>query len=216
MHRINGNNYSSNGQVHINENQQLINIDKNEEEASALVLNDSIPKFQIVRNPLLRTLSAYLDKIQRKKNLSREEGPAAFRNWTYENLKPGMNWNTVDHHWRQQSFMCGGQRGDLNRYFHRIKFEDNQAYVDYIYNLVPTQYLDDGWGRPGDNISYRESLLGSNRASIGASEHFFEYIPDIQLFQHLEDVYRDDIVYLHYEKDVKELKDELRRRISEK
>lgn len=205
---MNGQPYQGGPAVHHSENQEKITLDGRPDESAALFNDQYVLKYMIMRNPLQRTLSGYLDKVERK---STEKGPEAFKRWLEKEFPAKFTWNRMNAHWRAQTTMCGYSLG-IHHHFTKLRFEERDKIVDFVYDLIPEVYLKDGWGDE-QNLSFRQAASAGTKSTRGTNEKFFEYVRDVEVFEKLEIVFERDIRVLGYEREVEELKAELQRRL---
>lgn len=186
------------------------------DEVAAMLKNESLPKYVVVRNPLRRTLSAYLDKVQRKLP-ERERTAEHFHKWVRTALPrdgPAIgHWRGTNPHWRPELEFCGMRVRDVGKYFERFRVEEPEGYVDFLYKIVPEEFLRDGWGR-GRNISFSEHVLGPRRRTGNTDEKFLKYYSKVGVFDHVAHVLREDIDELGYREEVDLLREAVRRRES--
>lgn len=179
---------------------------KEPERIKHLLTDPSVPKYMVVRNPIIRTLSAYLDKVEPR--LAEENQTAeSFRDWVYREFKPPGEITDVpvNPHWRPQTQFCGFNVRDVYTYFTMFRTEQPEEFVDFVYNIVPSQYLGDGWG--SRNLSFHESVLGPRERTGNTEAHVANYFSDIDMFDYLANSLSEDIVRLNYSADVKQLRD---------
>lgn len=209
LYRISGiEDYESAPVVHNRESKTDFNMERfSPAEIRDWLEDDSIPKYVIVRNPMMRTLSAYLDKVE--PNLPPSERTVDhFENWIMQEFPKGMTTSgerlKTNPHWRPQTEFCG-IKSNLHRNFRVFHFEEPHDYVEYIYKIVPRQFLDDGW-RGNDNVSLKEFMLGPKKRSGGTSSKFPKYFRSLRIFDHLARELRGDVDAFGYEKDVSSLR----------
>lgn len=206
MHRTRGvKDYDNVGSIH-GVAGQSIQIERWEnDQIGRVFLNVSIPKYAVVRNPLMRTLSGYLNRVE-----SQKSDPAkrvdAFKKWAYETfhsdwLGPMTTWRSINQHWRPQIFSCGFQTFELNEHFQIFKFEESSTYVDYIYDHIPRKYLDSGWGHEL-NTSFRNFVLGPRIRTTGSADKVLDYYKDLDFFDHMAEALKDDIEVFGYEDEI--------------
>lgn len=151
--------------------------------AARILLNTSIPKYIVVRNPLIRFISTYLralhykdvdalgksrsgsaDGVLGKKIYpisSKEEIRNEFEEWVVQHFSSVLRgnpvmWKGLDPHLRPQTTHCGFHSADFWRYFTIFKIEDRKAIADYMQHVVPPEFHS-GWG--DGNTSLRSLLL---------------------------------------------------------
>lgn len=170
-------------------------------------MDHSIPKYVVVRNPMSRTLSGYLNKVE-KFLPEREHTMDNFKRWVYTEFPRGAkrdrSWKGMNAHWRPQTTMCGFKVRDLWSYMTVFRTEEPASYVEYLYNIVDEKYLKDGWG--DNNTSLRESVLGKRSRSENTTEKFYKYFNTVDLFDHVAKAMVDDVEMLGYEKEVAEMR----------
>lgn len=178
-----------------------------------VMLDEGIPKYVVVRNPMTRTLSGYLNKVQYflPERLHTVEH---FTDWVYEqfpkNVKEGHDWTGINPHWTPQVNFCGFQYKDLWSYFTVFRVEDPKSYVDYIYKIVDKKHLVGGWGSEGDK-SFSDHVLGPRERSENTTAKFYKYFEDVSVFDHVAQALKEDINRLGYKNEIAEM----RRRIVE-
>lgn len=181
-----------------------------------------IPKYVVVRNPIFRTLSAYLDKVEQYLE-ENEKTAATFEAWVHTEFAAGT-WENgrdiddawdVNPHWRPQSYFCGFMTKSLHTPFKIFHFEDPEPLVDYIYKFMPSRVLNDGWGR-ARNISLREFMLGPKKRSSGTEEKFLKYFSNIAVFDHLVNELKMDIESFGYSHEISMLRQQIKRSHEEK
>lgn len=181
---------------------------KEPERIKHFLTNPSVPKYMVVRNPMIRTLSAYRDKVE---PLLPEEKRTteSFGDWVYNEFKSPeeMRDIRVNPHWRPQTRFCGFNLRDVSTYFTVFRAEHPEEYVDFVYKIVPSRYLDDGWG--SKNLSFRASVLGPRERTGNTEVEFDNYFKDIAMFDYLANSLREDIARLNYSADVKEQRDKI-------
>lgn len=176
----------------------------------------NVPKYVVVRNPMVRVLSAYLDKIERHLPEG-EKNVASFEKWLAKEFSPGLWANgrildeaqRIDPHWRPQSYFCGFRTRSLASPFKRFKFEDPAPIVEYLYKLIPSRLLADGWGR-GKDISMRDYMLAPKTRTSGTEDKMSTYFANITIFDQIVNELRFDIDLFGYTKDVDELREEIK------
>lgn len=186
------------------------------EEIARMLTNSSMPKYLVVRNPLRRTLSAYLDKVQ--SNFPEENWSVElFHKWVYEQFPKtgpaGGRWLRINPHWRPQLEFCGYKVRDIQTYFKVFRVEEPQEYVDFLYEIVPDEFLSAGWGK-GRNISFREHALGPRRRTGNTDDKFLKYYNKLEVFDHIAHVLQHDIRVLGYSDEVARLRESVKKRES--
>eukprot|EP00177_Eucheuma_denticulatum_P001092 GFKZ01001989.1.p1 GENE.GFKZ01001989.1~~GFKZ01001989.1.p1 ORF type:complete len:325 (-),score=42.50 GFKZ01001989.1:1114-2088(-) len=170
-----------------------------------------IPRYAIVRNPLMRTLSAYLDKVED----NYEDGvksPDRFERWLEEEFPKGSGkqrdarlWNP---HWRPQYHYCGFSTENVHKALTMLRFEEPEKIVDYLYKFIPRRFLDDGWGRE-DSISLREFMLGPRKRTGGTEQKFLTYFRSVETYDKLVAELQDDIRSFGYQEEVDALRNQV-------
>lgn len=183
--------------------------------AARMLVNASIPKYAVVRNPLQRLVSAYLNKVEAFMP-ENEHTVDNFHKWIYKEFPKDMSldrsWEGMNPHWMPQMQFCGFNVRDVHTYFKIFRVEEPEDYVNFIYKHVPEEYLKDGWS-PENNLSFREYVLGPRERTEGTSEKFLKYFNNLEVFDHVSKVLADDITSLGYQQDVKRLRDSVKERI---
>ena len=174
-------------------------------------LNLSMPKYAVVRNPITRLLSAYIDKVE---DFAPKDQRTVkdFKKWVYKEFPKGgrvsRDWMKVNAHWRPQSFFCGFRTYNLDEHFEIFRVEDPEGYVNFIYDHIPAKYLDSGWGKDL-TTSFREFVLGPRSRTTGSTNKKLEYFQDLQFFDHVAEELRDDIRLLGYEDEIALMREEI-------
>lgn len=214
LHRINGvEDYEKMGIIHDASAKSHMDITRFPNEEIVDWLRDAnVPKYIVVRNPMTRTLSAYIDKVERHLH-DDEKTPQAFADWVdFEfpvgsvKRRSGQKWNP---HWRPQTYFCGFRTPNVHKAFRVLRFEQTEEIVDYLYAFVPRKYLDDGWGGEA-NESLREFMLGPRKRTGGTEDKFLDYFTSVELFDKLGRVLAPDIEMLGYQEEVGQLREQVR------
>lgn len=209
LYRIAGiEDYESTPVVHDNGNKAGLNIERfSPVEIRDWLEDDAVPKYAIVRNPMMRTLSAYLDKVEPELPPN-EQTVDHFENWIMQEFPKGKMTSgkrpKTNPHWMPQTEFCG-VRANLHSKFRVFHFEEPQDYVDYIYDIIPREFLDDGWRRR-DTVSLKEFMLGPKTRTAGTSSKFSKYFRSLKIFDHLAGELRRDTEVFGYEKEVASLR----------
>lgn len=208
--------YESNANVHGAGSATLRLESWTNEDIAQAFLNLSMPKYAIVKNPFTRTLSAYLGKVEK---IAPEDQRTVehFKKWAYEEFPKGSghtkDWSRVNPHWRPQANFCGFRAFNLHEHFHMFRFEQPDTFVDFIYEHIPARYLDTGWGsRIRINVSFSEYVLSPAVRDVRGSKSAdkkYEYFRDLELFDHMAEELRDDIILLGYEDDIRKFREEI-------
>lgn len=170
-----------------------------------------VPKYIVVRNPMTRTLSAYIDKVERYLT-DADKNSQAFADWIELEFpvgsgkdETGRRWNA---HWRAQTYFCGFRTPNIHKAFRVLRFEHTEEIVDYLYSFVPRIYLDDGWG--GDaNVSMRDFMLGPRKRTGNTEDRFLEYFTNVKVFDRLARELALDIEMLDYRQEVEQLREKV-------
>lgn len=209
LHRINGvKDYEVVPVIHDIEKKRALDMERfSQEEARKWLEDEHIPKYLVVRNPMMRTLSAYLDKIARMLRVE-ERTVEHFEEWVMQEFPKGRTSAKkrvkMDPHWLPQTQYCG-VKSKLHTRFRIFRFEEPEELIDYIYEFVPKEFLDDGWRKP-DNVSLREFMLGPRKRTGSTSSKFPKYFRSLDVFDHLARELSDDIETFGYQKEVAELR----------
>lgn len=208
MHRAMGYPYEGPHNVHDPEN--VVRLQRAYPKIAELLLSETVPKYVIIRNPMHRVLSAYLNKVESKYKKVSLKTPESFHKWIYEDeaLKPGMDWRKRNPHWASQLRFCGFKVRDFSSYFRIFRVEQPVEYVDYMESFLPENILKDGWDMP-HNRSFREHVLGPRTRTENTSARFLRYMGNLRTFDYLSEVYREDIELLGYRDGVEKLREEL-------
>lgn len=185
------------------------------EDIAAYFADKDIPKYAIVRNPMIRTLSGYINSVENEdvweeRNL--HNMTHAFQQWIDDRFPKGhsrlINRRKQNPHVRSQFEYCGYRHNDFYKQWKIFKFEEPEKYVKYIYEIVPRKYLDDGWG-DYRNTSFSDFVLGPRSRSHNPHEKFAEYIGSMKYFDQLERAVRDETEFFGYQKEVARLRAEV-------
>lgn len=209
-------NFESTGIVHDIERKRVYRLSaRGTEKAARMLVNSSIPKYAVVRNPLQRTMSAYLNKVEAflpEKDHTVEN----FHAWVYKEFPKDMpldrSWKGMNPHWVPQTQFCGFNVRDVHTYFKIFRVEEPEDYVDFIYKYVPEEYLKDGWSGE-DNLSFRDYVLGPRTRTEGTSEKFLKYFSSLEVFDHMAQVLSDDIKAFGYQEEVEQLRASVKDRV---
>lgn len=210
-------NYESTGVVHDKDrkNKYYKLSSRGNEKLARMLANTTIPKYLVVRNPLQRTMSAYLNKVEaflpyEKRTVEN------FHEWVYKEFPKNMpidrSWYGMNPHWIPQMEFCGFKVRDVHSYFKVFRVEEPQDYVEFMYKIIPEKYLQDGWAKEA-NISFREHVLGPRTRTEGTSEKFLKYFNNLEVFDHLARVLSLDIESFGYHDDVKRLRESVKERM---
>eukprot|EP00179_Madagascaria_erythrocladioides_P025187 CAMPEP_0198336612 /NCGR_PEP_ID=MMETSP1450-20131203/21089_1 /TAXON_ID=753684 ORGANISM="Madagascaria erythrocladiodes, Strain CCMP3234" /NCGR_SAMPLE_ID=MMETSP1450 /ASSEMBLY_ACC=CAM_ASM_001115 /LENGTH=327 /DNA_ID=CAMNT_0044041363 /DNA_START=156 /DNA_END=1139 /DNA_ORIENTATION=- len=176
-----------------------------DQQAIAVLSDPAVPKYMLPRNPVLRTLSAYIDKIE-----SKSQHPG-FPDWVVREFgrKPPPRTSCeafagMDQHWRPQICFCGLLHTPL--LYRQFKFEDPQPMVDFLYGILPLEILESGWGRNG-TASFRENFSASQKSSHfhGTDEKYLHYFTP-EVFEILVTVLQPEIELFGYQKDIVQMR----------
>lgn len=197
-----------NGEVHDVENKKKLFLElQSSEKIAAIFHNPSIPKYMVVRNPLHRTLSAYRNKVEPVLP-AHERTVKSFHDWVYsmfDGRRRNDAWSHVNPHWRPQTKLCGFNKRGIGSFFRVFRTEDPHAYVDYLYDIIPHEYLDTGWSK-AQNQSLREFVLGPRVRTGNTTALFYKYFNDVHLFDHLAKELAEDIDSFGYREDVQQMR----------
>lgn len=184
------------------------------EKIASYFADDSFPKYAIIRNPVIRTLSGYINSIENKEQNAKDglTDPQAFQLFIQKRFPANYSYlvehnlvSSQNRHFRSQLNFCAFRQPDFRVRWHVFKFEQPEKFTDYIYSIVPHQFLDNGWG-PGLNISFREYETVSRSRSHNPDARFAEYIVSMESLDHLVKALDYEIKYLGYEKEVAALR----------
>lgn len=204
--------YESAVTIHNKETKYNHSIVRLSSEAIATYLkNENFPKYLVIRNPIARILSAYLDKVQPW--LSVENRTVQhFETWIYQEFDPELpqdrDWSKTNPHWRPQVEFCGFKIRDVWSYFNVFRVEKPEEYVDFLYDIVPKKFLVDGWGKPS-NFSFRDHVLGPRKRTGHTNEKVLKYFRSIAVFDHLAKKLEEDISTLGYNSEVAQLREDI-------
>lgn len=210
-------NFESTGVVHDVERKKLYKLStRGTEKAAQMLANSSIPKYAVVRNPLQRTMSAYLNKVEAFLP-EKDRTVESFHAWVYREFPKGMpldrSWKGMNPHWLPQMQFCGFSVRDVHSYFKIFRVEEPADYVSFIYKHVPKEYLENGWSQE-NNLSFHDYVLGPRERTEGTSEKFLKYFNDLEVFDHVVRVLDNDINAFGYQEDVKRLRESVKNRIN--
>lgn len=222
VHRIHGEkNYSLLPVIHDSQRKAELKLSARSPMQIAGFLSDNtIPKYVIVRNPLSRLLSAFLDKVLFE--LPKEvDAVTNFHTWIYDTFpshrpKNGI-WKTVNPHWRRQVEFCGFKRLGVASNFNIFRFEEPDEFIDFLYKTVPEKYLNDGWGPTGSQNSsrssnFRDFVLGPRKRTRNTDERFWEFFNNLEVFDHVANTFEEDITMFNYGEEVTLMRQTLQRR----
>lgn len=181
--------------------------------------NETVGKYVVVRNPMARTLSAYLNKVEVTLK-EKERTVERFEKWVEEEFAPGRwdgplkkkDFTGLHVHWRPQTLFCGFRSRSLYTPFRKLRFEDAAGIVEYLYEMMPERVVKDGWGKKA-NLSLREFMLRPKTRTTGADEKMIQYFRNLSVFDGLKKELKLDIKMLGYEQEVEELRREIERAI---
>ena len=204
--------YEATGVVHDIERKSVYKLAARDTPTVARMLsNASIPKYLIVRNPLQRTMSAYLNKVETFAP-ENERTVENFHKWIYKEFPKGLpvdrSWYGMNPHWMPQMQFCGFKTRDVHSYFKVFKVEKPKEYVDYMYKIIPDEYMRDGWAT-SENLSFRDHVLGPRTRTEGTTDKFYKYWNKIEVFDHMTRVLSWDIESLGYKEEVAKMRESL-------
>lgn len=213
LSRINGlADYEQGPVVHDKEMKEGISLSAlDNDQIASLLVNKTVPKYLVVRNPMHRILSAYLDKVlpyipEEKRTID------YFHNWIYAQFPKDQpvdrRWDGVNPHWTPQMEFCGFRDRDTWEHFEFFRVEEPEEYVNYLYKVIPSQYLKDGWSHE-DNLSFRDHVLGPRKRTGNTNERFLRFFEKVEVFDHLAGKLVMDIDKLGYRNEVNALRSEL-------
>lgn len=177
------------------------------EKIARFLKTEHIQKYMVVRNPMERTLSAYLNKIEPTYPVSKRTVDS-FHRWiyvTYRRRKPEDMWEDTNMHWRPQTKTCGFSKKNLYKYFNIFRVDKAEDYVDFLYSFIPSRYLDNGWGTMRD-LSYRDFILGPKTRTGNTSDLFKRYFNETFVFDYLAETLSSDIEMLGYQRETAEMR----------
>lgn len=213
---LGGTRYNTKGGVHKNltlRNEMVLQNYPNDDIASFFG-DKTLKKYAIIRNPVIRTLSGYLNTLEDKEqNVVRSlTNPEAFQEWIKKQYPPGYSvlseldtHRKKNQHVRTQLQFCCFRYADFRNQWTVFKFEEPEKYLDYIYDTVPHEYLKDGWGL-GQNKNFRDFVLGPKTRTNNPEQRFAEYIGSLEMFEYLVKAMEDETKFFGYEEDVAELR----------
>lgn len=178
-------------------------------------LEGPVERYVIVRNPIMRTLSAYRDKIEGfySQEKRREAQPVTlFSRWVFEQFPHNANipyLRRIDIHWMPQTLQCGFDHPGFLDLFRVFRFEEPESNIDYIERLVPEHVLKDGWGE--QNTSFRRFVTEPHLRTGNTSEIFWQYYANVGVFDQVAKAMVNDTINLGYKEEV----DEMRRKLVE-
>lgn len=207
-----------------------------QEEFAPLFLNESVPRFIIVRNPMARAVSAFIRTFKYSHDVNDPKLPSYFEDWVLKTMRwdsssnkktlipiPWMNYTYPQTHLRPQTMFCGFSVRDVWSYFTVIKVEDKKLVADYMYRFMPEEFHY-GWG--DHNESLRNLLMGDDtvkrspqregdllsylsfhRKHSDSSLHAYYRNEDV--FDRVVAAYSEDIRALNYKADVQQLRRQL-------
>lgn len=213
LHRINGEEfYETPSIIHNRERKAKIALEAlPSADIAREFMSTTFSKYVVVRNPLLRTLSAFLDKVlpYMPKHVNDVD---VFQSWVYHEFplrrETNFTWMLTNPHWRPQSQFCGFGYSDFRSQFRVFHTERPSRYLDFLESIIPTKYLQYGWSRKR-NLSFREYALGPRRRTRNTGEEFRRYFSNLKVFDHLAFVLRDDIDLFGYRKEIRKMRNGL-------
>ncbi|CDF41395.1 Carbohydrate sulfotransferase [Chondrus crispus] len=217
LNRIYGaKNYESAATIHDKDRKNIFTLYARDSETIARMLsNETLPKYMVIRNPLRRTLSAYLDKVEPYLPESIRTS-ATFHDWIYDqfpvDLPADYDWRSTNPHWKPEREFCGYKIRDVQKVFKVFRVENPEDYVEYLYTIIPEKYLKDGWGRK-ENMNFRDHVLGPRKRTGNTDEKFERYFDDLDVFDHMAMILKQDIDVLGYREEVDEMRANLKRRM---
>lgn len=201
LHRVRGD-YFPGRLKHLVVNKRKIMF-TNEQKAATLLSDSRVPKYMVIRNPMTRTLSGYLCKVESLLP-EIEKTPARFRRWAQDEFANLTSWEKVNSHWRAQTEFCGYGMRDIQKRFHVFRVEEPEGYVDFLYKIIPSQILEKGWG--DNSTNFRDFVLSPHKRTGNTEAKFYEYVGNLKTFDLLERTFRKDIDTLGYREQVTEMR----------
>lgn len=211
---LNSHKYSSLGLIHHNETfkDSILLEKRTAAQIASYFADDTLPKYAVVRNPLIRTLSGYINSIE-KKEQNEERGfsdAEAFQLWIKKNYPLDFDpyvarEKKIIKHAKEQLDYCGYHYADFWKKWKIFKFEQPDAYVDFLYDQVPHKFLSDGWGSQF-NFSFRDFVLGPRERTHNTTIKFAYYVGSMEMFDYLATVLKAETDFFNYRKDVAELR----------
>lgn len=163
-------------------------------EIAGVLKDGRVAKYAVVRNPLVRTLSAFLDKVG--------GDVGAFQKWVRREFAGG---GKLDPHWRAQVEFCGFRVRDVGKYLKVFRAEQAGEYVRFLEKVLPAEFLRDGWGGRR-NVSFGEFVLGPRERTGFTESVFWRYFNSVDVFDFLSERLEEDIRLLGYGKDVRDMR----------
>lgn len=203
-------------------------------EFAPLLLNDSIPRFIVVRNPMARAVSAFIRTFQYdsddepKMVMYFEQWVIRTMRWTSSEriqIEP-ISWKQYKYpksHLIPQTMFCGFSVRDVWKYFTIFKLEDKKPMADFMYNFMPKRYLY-GWGASNASlysllmadihVNTTQNKIGDllsylafhRKRSDSKLESFYR---NRDIFDRVATAYTQDIYLLNYVDDVHSLRKSL-------
>lgn len=188
-----------------------------DEEAIEVLTDFETPKYAVVRNPLVRILSAYRDKVERKTvvNDPMEEFSKFAQRWYEKKPAPWHScdeWIHMDRHWVPQICFCGfHQKPQL---FTIFKYEDIHSFMDELEDRLPRSVMSDGWGL-AHNVSLRRSFEPAEKTEHATSteDHFYEYY-SLKTFDLMARKLQPEINLFGYQAEISRMRRQVLRRES--
>jgi len=180
-----------------------------DKEGAEFLRGAGVERFAIVRNPVVRVLSGFMDKSGLFP-CSREE----FRAWVRRTFVDDMENKCgvqVNQHWKSQLCFCGfrvAAPGEVFRIFHYENVDEVVRYLDGV--IEDKKVLSTGWGRQRD-VSFLESFSSSQRVkghTTQAATKVAEWF-DLETFDYLVNVLRPEIDSLGYQGEIAEIRQHL-------
>lgn len=118
-----------------------------------LFLNQSVRRFIIVRNPMVRTISAFIRTFKYSEDERYPKLPSYFEKWVLKNINWDLSketnirpitWNKYKQpniHLPSQTMFFGCSVRHVWNYFSIIKMQDKKLIVDYIHKCMPEEFF---------------------------------------------------------------------------
>ncbi|GMH37990.1 hypothetical protein BSKO_05874 [Bryopsis sp. KO-2023] len=171
------------------------------------VLNPAIKKMVVVRNPVNRLLSGYLDKILKSNRLSmlpKSNGTTVTETPSFEefvDILDSVPIDTVDKHFRPQVTLC---RMNEIPYDMVVKYEDRQTGVRKFLESIGMweEFGKDGWGPHGTSAFFEktESIVmdyGPRDLAITEEKDLSEYYT-AELLERVFRLYEKDFLAMEH------------------
>eukprot|EP01025_Chloroclados_australasicus_P057020 TRINITY_DN7099_c0_g3_i2.p1 TRINITY_DN7099_c0_g3~~TRINITY_DN7099_c0_g3_i2.p1 ORF type:complete len:331 (+),score=22.13 TRINITY_DN7099_c0_g3_i2:354-1346(+) len=196
----------------------------NMQQVTEILENKSLPKIVFVRNPFIRAISMYQDKIRHKERQQQMLGMdptkgisfQAFIEQLYYRLNNKVaKYDYVDHHYIPQYQFCKYDVGMSYNYV--LKIEEMDDWFDCFVDLVNIRNdVMHGWPdhdscflstskTPCHGVSYKNGRINDNNKTnalkghvTNSSSKIAHYYQNQTIVQMVADIFQDDIIHFNY------------------